>query len=158
MEGADPRSFEFLDFVYTRDKNAVYSGGKRLTTRVKEFRVLPYPPRYATDGERYFYGDIILPETELEFYGPVKGSAYDYARSKTRVYDRGREIVGADADTFTMELVGIGITKDKNNVYYQNRPIPNADPASFVVVRIGLFEDKRPFYECPHDRCSERPK
>jgi hypothetical protein len=40
IRGADPRTYAFLDANYARDKTAIYSLAKRLTTRINGFQTL----------------------------------------------------------------------------------------------------------------------
>ena len=40
IRGADPQTYTFLDSRYARDKTAIYSFARQLTTRIAEFRTL----------------------------------------------------------------------------------------------------------------------
>lgn len=145
VDGADPETFGFVDFEYTKDKNAVYFLTKRLTTRVAQFRAIDaqYHSIYATDGEKYFFGQNIIEEPGFEFVAGHPG----YARTRTKVYYNGEVIVpSADAPSFVVISPGNGLTKDKYHVFYHGEIIPNADPKTFVDVGDAWFKDARAAY------------
>ena len=140
MAGADPDTFFFIDGIYTKDKSAVYSGATRLTNRVQEFHKLPIG-LWATDGQHYFYR-----ETKFEGDGFEKiPNGYQYARTSTKVYNAERALV-ADAASFEVIQASVGMTKDKNKVYYDDVPIEGADPATITQIYGYLFKDKRAVY------------
>ncbi len=140
MVGVDPETFVFIDHVYTKDKSAVYSGVTRLTNRVDEFRRLLIGP-WATDGRKYFYKGTILEGEGLEKIP----NGYEYARTSTHVYNRERKLV-VDVSSFEVIQASVGMTKDKNRVYYRDIPIAGADPATITQIRGYLFKDKRAVY------------
>lgn len=140
LAGADPDTFVFIDGIYTKDKSAVYSGSTRLTNRVEEFRRLPIG-LWATDGQHYFYK-----ETKFEGEGFEKvPNGYEYARTSTRVYNGGKALI-ADAASFEVIQASVGMTKDKDKVYYRDVPIEGADPATITQIYVYLFKDKRAVY------------
>lgn len=140
LAGADPDTFVFIDGIYTKDKSAVYSGATRLTNRVDEFRKLPIG-LWATDGQHYFYK-----ETKFEGEGFEKvPNGYEYARTSTKVYNGGKALF-ADAASFEVILASVGMTKDKNKVYYRDVAIEGADPATITQIHGTLFKDKRAVY------------
>lgn len=140
IPGADPDTFVLIDDTYAKDKAAVYAGVVRLTNRIANFRPLPNEV-WATDGRHIFYG-----ETRLEGEGfELNPQNHDYARTKTHVYHRGKALT-ADASTFQLVWAGTGVSKDKNNVYYNDVPIPAADPLTMTVVSAFLLKDKRAVY------------
>lgn len=141
LAGADPDTFVFIDGIYTKDKSAVYSGATRLTNRVKEFRRLPIGV-WATDGQHYFYK-----ETKLEGDGFEEiPNSYQYARTSTTVYNGGK-VLTADAASFEIIQASVAMSKDKNKVYFDDRPITGADPATITQIYGYLFKDKRAVYK-----------
>lgn len=143
VEGADPSAFHLIDAMYARDNTAIYSGTKRLTTRVVEFRLLPNRFPYATDGEKYFYRDKIIDEPGFRF---IRNDYPSYARTNTKIYFYGQVIAGADPESFELYYPSMRITRDKNRVYFDGNPIPNADSETFVVIGNYTFKDKRAVY------------
>lgn len=140
LAGADPDTFVFIDDLYTKDKSAVYSGAARLTNRVDAFRRLPNG-EWATDGLHYFYKETTL---EGEGFEQIP-NGHQYARTGTTVYN-GRTKLTADAASFEVIKASVGMTKDKNTVYYRDVPIKGADPASITQIYGYLFKDKRAVY------------
>jgi hypothetical protein len=140
VAGADPETFVFLDNIYTKDKAAAYSGATRLTSRVEAFHRLPNG-LWATDGLNYFYK-----ETKFKGEGfEIIPNGYEYARTSTHVYNRDKALV-ADAASFEVIAASVGMTKDKNTVYYRDVPVKGADPSTITQVHGYLFKDKRAAY------------
>ena len=149
IEAVDAASFQVLMpqeqsaywKKYARDKNYVYTGGKRLYgADVHTF--LSLNSWYAKDKERvYFIGTPIVSADPLTFRA-VDDTVY--GKDKVAAYDSGVVISGVDPVTFVN--VSGKIVKDKNSVYYvlTDHPevIPGADPESFVVLD-GLYSKDR---------------
>lgn len=88
VEGADPTTFEIMDYPYTRDKNYIFFKGKRIEGAIpNEFELLDYRLRIARDKTKLFYRDKVLegfdintfkvissPFPEKQYYG--MGSDY----------------------------------------------------------------------------------
>ena len=146
--GADPHTFVFIDANYTRDKVAVYANARRLTTRVAEFRVLL--GGYATDGKKHFYQDLTISGTGFELLGGDAQASRGYARTSTRVYHQGQVVRAADASSFEVTRPEVGITRDRQRVYFNDQAIPGADPKTFVQVHAYTFKDKHAVYTQGH--------
>lgn len=77
-----------------------------------------------------------------------------YGMDKIKVYYFGKPIIGSDGATF--KILQGSYQKDKNNVYFQNRIIPYADPKTFKDAPtdssgheyIRFAEDVHDFYYC----------
>lgn len=143
VTGADPQTYEFIDDHYARDKSAVYSGSKRLTTRVESFQILG---AYATDGKKHFYRDVVIRGTGFELLGGAAHSARGYAATDSRVYHNGQIIGRADARSFELFKPEVGITRDKRFVFFNGQVIPGADPKTFEQINGYTFKDKLGVY------------
>ena len=141
VKGADPSTFSIFDRVYVKDKSHVFYGTKLLSNRVESFhRVSPNGTlRYATDGDRYYYEDIVI---EGKSFGSFDFQGYQYARIDNRIYHEGKPVNGADVETFDVIFPGDKIGKDKNHVFYNDIVIVGADPKTFGQVdkADGVFE------------------
>lgn len=141
--GADPKTFKYINTSYVEDKNAVYYEGRRITNHVQQFFVLI--DRYATDGDNFFYDDKIMTGSGFE----INPKDHSYARTDTKVYHHGVEVVGADPNSFCPErFIAAGrLARDKYHVFLEDKIVHNADPLSFtLLVEQGIFKDKRAVY------------
>jgi hypothetical protein len=125
IEGADPDTFSFFTWeYYTKDANHVYVNGKILEgadPNTFEFLVANGAPiRY--DGG----------SGPTKYYGQDENSKY---LNEIRF------------DKLTFVDMGGGYVKDKDKVYFFNREIEEADPATFECVTSGIyFKDKNHVY------------
>jgi len=141
IHGADPKSFELMEFDYSRDKNSIYARNKKITNKTSQFDYLN-GAGYATDGVVSFYHDIVFKDKGFE----VLGDFSEYARSEARVFYMGEALNNVDSSSF--EVVGFGdeYTKDKNHVYYKNKIINNADTETFRWLVHYLYVDAKSVY------------
>lgn len=141
IEGADPETFVFFHRSYARDKHGIYGPSRRISERVMQFRLID--DAYATDGVRHFHEDVVIDEPGFELMEP----GYGYARTSTRVFRFGKVLEGVDARTFEVTWPVNSTTRDKNHVYFQDRPIHGADPVTFELISPHyLFRDRRAVY------------
>ena len=143
INGADPQTYAFIDDAYARDKTAIFSGAKRLTTRVDGFKTLGV---YATDGQRHFYRDVVLAGANFRLLGGEAESPRGYAATTSRVYHNGQVVAQADPASFELFSPEVGITRDKRFVFYNDVVVPGADPASLQQVSGYTFKDKTGVY------------
>lgn len=148
IPGADPQTYTFLDAHYARDKSAVYSHAKRLSTRPDRFQMLD--GGYASDGRRHFYRDVVITGPGFELLGGAAQAGRGYARTRNAVYHKGQRIPHADARTFELYKPEVGITRDQHAVYFDDRVIGGADPATFEQVHGYTFKDGRAVYTEGH--------
>ena len=76
----------------------------------------------------------------------VMDRGYGYARTNAFVFHHGIPLIGVDAPTFEIYYGSLSITRDKNRVYFWDRPISGADPATFEHIGSWLFRDRRAVY------------
>jgi DKNYY family len=141
IRGADPKSFELLEFAYSRDKSFIFARNKKITNRTSHFSYLN-GAGYATDGIISFYYDIVIRDKSFE----VLSTTSEYARSEARVFYKGVVLDGVDPSSF--EVVGFGdeYTKDKSHVFYKNNIINNADTETFRWSVHYLYVDSKSVY------------
>lgn len=141
IEGADVRSYTFLEGNYARDRLAVYALGRRLTERVDSFRILA--AGYATDGRRHFFDDQVIPGRRFELLGD---GSRGYARTARHVYLKGKVLPGAHPASFELFRPEVGITRDRSSVYQDHQLIEGADAESFEQLRGYTFKDRHAVY------------
>ena len=141
IHGADPGSFDLLEFEYSRDKNFIFARNKKITNRTSHFSYLN-GAGYATDGVISFYHDIVITDKSFE----VLDTTSEYARTEARVFYKGEALDGVDSSSF--EVVGFGdeYVKDKSHVFYRNKIINNADPKTFRWLTASLYVDSKSVY------------
>lgn len=154
--------------VYAKDRDGVYGRGKRISGKPASFRLLG--EGFATDGEKHFHGDLVIAEPGFELlkWGYARTAKrvfrrgaqlagadpasfevlhYDYARTRDFVYVDGRRLEGADAGTFELRWPTNRMAVDRNRVYYLDKVVPGADPATYEPVSaFYLFRDRRAVY------------
>ena len=143
IAGADPKTYAFIDSHYARDRSAVYSGTKRLTTRVGSFRTVG---AYATDGRQNFYRDAVIPGTSFKLLGGEAQSSRGYAVTASHVYHNGQAVARADPGSFELFKPEVGITRDRRFVFFNHVVVPGADPTTFEQVNGYTFKDKTGVY------------
>ena len=143
IKGADPQTYAFIDDAYARDKSAIFSGAKRLTTRIDSFKTMG---AYATDGTQHFYRDVVFAGASFRLLGGEAESARGYAVTTSRVYHNGQVVTHADASSFELFKPEVGITRDKRFVFFNDVAVPGADPTSFQQVNGYTFKDKTGVY------------
>ena len=120
----DYRSFELIDFTYTKDKNHVFFNGEKIKYS------------FSKDLENVFFRNKVIdhadPNTFILFEENETslGETY-YAKDKSNIYINDRIFSGADISTF--KVLNEKYCTDKNGVYFQMKKVKNADPLSFNV-------------------------
>jgi len=81
------------------------------------------------------FGSGVYPEDR---YSLDENIVYYISNIPTK--DQRKKIEGADPDTF--EVMEDGYSKDKNSVYWIDKPIENSDPNTFIILGNGFEKDK----------------
>jgi hypothetical protein len=143
IDGADPASFELIDYSHEKDKVYVYFMGERISNRPAQFHHLNDQASYATDGKYFYYGHNKMLASGFAVF-PEDSS---YAKNKTTVFHAGVPVAEADPATFSLSANNTPITKDKRHVFYKDMLIPGADPDSFQEIGYsGMGMDKHSVY------------
>ncbi len=172
LRGADPASFQALNYAYAMDKVAVYTTSGRVPTAdLATFQVLDdgqndsgAPQGYAKDSRQVYFhnGDgkvKIIKGAEVSTFRSL-GDTFS-ARDKKRIYAYGKQLPKVDLTSW--ELLGHWYSRDAKRVYYLNREIKGANRASFTVctpldaapLADHLARDKDHFYQ--NDEMIEEP-
>jgi len=135
------------------------SGGKSDVNPIpSEARQLSFledgtPSNYYSSSAHVYYGKGIISDADpntfqaLSYSPAAGGNDAEWAKDESRVYRFGRPVDGVDAATF--ETVGMGVMKDKDDVYFlayiggscTANPLCNADPNSLASLGHGYFKD-----------------
>ncbi len=171
IEGADLATFEFLCSWYSKDKNAAYYMGKRLSDDMAHFEIVSY--QFVKDSKYVYFGSTVLSEDPTHFssvggegsgfYKDSKKCWYDiyelkdadpitfhYLGTKTaadanRVYQEMNEVFGADLNTY--QILAFDYAKDAHQVYQKSIVMAGADPATFRVLSdIYSLDAKQCYY------------
>jgi hypothetical protein len=111
IDGADPKTFETIYHPYAKDANSVFYETKNLYVDSQSFVLFRNKEIY----------------NELIGYG-VEG----IARGGDKIFSRGTVVGGVDVETF--EFLNKAYFRDKNQVYWFDKPLEGADPATFEIV------------------------
>ncbi|WP_394266110.1 DKNYY domain-containing protein [Anaerotignum sp.] len=142
LRGADPVSFQVLNYAYAIDKWAVYTTSGRVPdAELATFHVLDNgqnesgaPQGYAKDSQQVYFhnGDgkvKIIKGAEASTFRSF-GDTF-FAVDSKRIYAYGKQLPKADLTSW--ELLPHWYSHDAKRVYYLNREIKGVDLASFAV-------------------------
>jgi hypothetical protein len=127
----DPAHFAIISnvdhYLFTKDAETVHVNGNPIDQAdPATFRVLG--GAYATDGQRAFYFDQLIPDAALASFHPIKAP---YADDADRVYWMGKTIDGADPATFRVLNAAFECSADAERAYYRRTVIAGAEPRTF---------------------------
>ena len=188
LPGADPRTYEYLNYKFSRDKHHLYKSDTVYTKADREsFEILNQDFCKDKNGVyQYSQQDDLIAVEEIDqqnvvtlnntyirddvfvfsYFGylgqgqefhnvikiPFKNSEslvffeYDVIRIDDKIFYKGQEIKGADAETY--EDIMYGYARDVNNVYYIGSVVEGADSESFTYnEQKQTFSDKNNRYE-----------
>lgn len=155
ISGVDVGTFEVIDNVYAKDKNAVYysvisfeSGSfadKIEDADPSSFKIIvPGFFGYAKDSQHVFIGGKPIIGADPETFQHLKG---EYSRDKNFLYHGFTKMPDADLNTLEfLEDETRVVAKDKNAVYYQDKKIINVDPKTFTLLGRGYARDNSNLY------------
>lgn len=128
LKHADPKTFIVFDpnywGTYSKDKYTVFSHSGRALTDVDVESFTPVKGKlYGYDKDKVYNDTHILSHAVPESLTIIN----DYfVHDGTRVYCQDKEIVGADADSFSVLTNAYGnyFSKDKNHIYFKEKIYP----------------------------------
>lgn len=137
VPGADPATFEEIDFAIGKDKNRIYH--KANPTQVTDYTKLSPIGRlmYSDDKNIYDNNLNIIPDADISTFKNVSDNWY---KDKNHVWWSNKLLENANPKTFhpisvTYNSGGVysdfNYGKDEKNVFYQDSIIIGADPLTF---------------------------
>ncbi|MEO8666841.1 MAG: DKNYY domain-containing protein [Ignavibacteria bacterium] len=145
VDEADVSTFKPISNEYGKDKNHVYYGAKIINQAdPATFEYLGGP--YSRDKNTGFFQDKILSDDGSNFVvlpNVDNPTAISYAKDSRTVYKGNLIFEGADPASFEFIPMynGNSLTHDKNNVYFNDLPVPDADGSQFKKVTGFYFKD-----------------
>jgi hypothetical protein len=155
---ADPKTFRKIKTFseHYKDKNFVYYNGERVPdSDVKTFVVLDEWP-YCKDKRHLYYQNHVINFIDIKSFEIIEGR---WAKDKNHVYSLYcdinvrfgslRDIIDERFDAKSFEILDdMGhYVKDKNGVYYADKLMHDADPATFRIGADGIAKDKYHTYK-----------
>ena len=146
--GADWKSFEIINYMYSKDKYTVYyngynSGYKLPNSDPKTFEVLPY--NYSKDKRTVYFHGNILDGADSESFAIIGNN---YAKDKYTIYYSGKKIEDSDRESF--KILNDDFSKDKNLVYLTDNPeiiiLKELDSNTFEIINNDYLKDKNGVY------------
>lgn len=120
--GVDADTFSALSEEYSKDRNNVYY-------------------KWISPGNFWV---VRIPDADASSFSVVD---FNIAKDANHVWYADEKILGADPES--LALVGPKfVWKDKDRVFYQAIPIPNADPKTFIHLGQGYYSDEDRVYWC----------
>jgi hypothetical protein len=138
INGIDKESFEVIDAPYSKDKNYIYYRTERVDNAdIDSFEIIEDSKFYDNDYYKdknyvFFRGKSLAGVNPSEF--KRLGKYTYYYSDGTHLYYGGKRMDHIDYKTFVI-YDGIGYSKDKNNVYYEDKIVENADPVTFREIK-----------------------
>ncbi|WP_332369178.1 DKNYY domain-containing protein [Spirosoma telluris] len=136
ISNADPVTFQTISNEYARDKIRCYYKGKGFAVKdVLSFEPLDY--EFGKDKITAYYQLTPIPKSVGDSFVVL---SRNFAKDKQQVYyawnvidDPSSSGIGAikQADPESFTVVGMYYTMDNAHAFYQNKPLPVADPTSF---------------------------
>ena len=138
IKGIDKGSFEIIDNPYSKDKNYVYYKTKKVVDAdIESFRIIEnsiyYDKDYYKDKNHVFFSGKSLDGVNPDKFERLGESTFYYSDG-THLYYEGKRMDFVDYETLVI-YDGIGYSKDKNHVYYEDRIVENADPVTFREIK-----------------------
>jgi len=146
IEVADADTFKIVDDneVFAKDNKYAYLHGQVL--KGLDGPSFDIVGGFYKDKNSVYYGNSKLSGADPKTFTAFPGQFY--GKDANSAYQMASPIFGIDLETFQpLECLGsCWLTKDKNNIYYTNKIIENADLDTFHYVSAGYSKDKYNFY------------
>jgi len=144
---ADASSFVLVNRYFAKDKNNVYDLRNFIPVEganIKSIRSIN--ERYSKDKNQVYLEHDVIPNADPKTFHIIDTPNALISKDKNSVYLGRSAFQGSDPKTFT--LLKDGYMKDKNQVYYYNRILKNADSSSFEFIpgRHVYTRDKNHLY------------
>lgn len=151
----DVESFKILKNGYARDKGTIYYNGETVQKQngdnevdIKTFEILE--GNVARDKNTVYINGIDFPNVDVNTVKIVKSKDdfINYVKDKNGIYWIGSPDAEANRhyDKETFEDLGDFFTRDKNYIYYFEKPLKFIDKASFKKLSDSYISDKNGIY------------
>ena len=151
----DVESFKILKDGYARDKGTIYYNGETVKKQngdnevdIKTFEILE--GNVAKDKNTVYINGIDYPNVDVNTVKIVKSKDdfINYVKDKNGIYWIGSPDVEANRhyDKETFEDLGDFFARDKNYIYYFEKPLKFVDKASFKKLSDSYISDKNGIY------------
>lgn len=147
----DPNSFELINRSFSKDKYHVYCGDEHIVEGAdpKTFKVINEKEGYASDKNFIYHGMLRLDSVDLDTFEILTNHLY--TKDKGHVYFMDKIIEGADAVSFTADILYYG--KDKKHIYKRDKPLvgdffyPLPDVGTFSSIAEYTGESSTRYYK-----------
>jgi len=150
IKGSDPASFRILNEHYAQDTAQVYfynypneGGVLIMPADSRSFTTLEYP--YSKDASSVFFVNAKMNGVDATTFS-ILGN--NYSKDKETVFFNNQKINGADAATFMImpeyenTTQYLYFARDTAHVYWKDKTIAKADPASFKAIDFSYGTDR----------------
>ena len=148
IKNADIESFvlilpENLHGEYAKDKNRVYYLGRELEgVDPESFQHVNSIIR--KDKKNVYYNEKIIEGADPETFQEIEGASF--YKDKNRAYYGVYGVQTMDVDIKTFKILNFYYSKDKKNVYYEDKKLETLDPKTFEVIDYSYGKDKNGVY------------
>ncbi|MEO8447878.1 MAG: DKNYY domain-containing protein [bacterium] len=147
LEDLDTETFVSINDGYGKDKNKVYSGYNVIENAdPSTFEFLGGP--FSKDRNNAYFDDKVLSSNGPGFHlikGQDISTGFGYASDGSFVFQGDMKLENADPSSFTYVAMFNGnyLTYDRNNVYFNNHPIQDANGSGFKKLSGFYFTDNK---------------
>lgn len=155
IENADPGSFKVHSRYFAEDKNDYFWGRKALNVRDKEtFELLGSDDSWETKWAKDIYNGYYLEGNTIvgidyDTFHPISSQIPNqsgrYAKDKNRVFFMGKEIPGADPETF--KEVDFSVGQDKYRIYIDGIPTQIKEYSNLTKLGRLMYSDGVNIYD-----------
>ncbi len=132
IEGVEPLSFSSIHEVYAVDNRRAYYGGQ-VIERADGMTFAVVDPNWSRDKSDYYYMTSPIGVCDRETFR-VRSEEFNWWASDSKcLYFQGKKVPLRDRASAI--VYRCGFSKDRFGVYFGNRPVNEADPATFTMYR-----------------------
>jgi len=167
ISGAEPASFEVLEYGYASDKNSFYQAGKSYGENSADYYKLYYERRdisncdtakdkrknektfvnlgngYSKDDRCVYYFDYPIDKSRAASFEVLAGN---YSRDKNYIYytmpEKKAILRVENVIPNSFEILGNDYARDKERIFFKSQIVDRADVKTFVMLKNNYAKDK----------------
>lgn len=144
LENGYTQKLSGLEFETKKPKIAIYYYNTWLTNLSKPESFSILNPYYATDGEKvWFRGKIVSDSNSHTFQVLKEGSGF-YAKDKTHIFAYGKKLEDSKSEDY--KFLDDFFLQSNENIYYEFKKIAGVDVSSWQMIKWPYSKDKNNVY------------
>lgn len=143
IPGADPATFEVMDFNLAKDAHRVWRADVPIRSADAATAIVVHPGWVWKDKNSVYYQFTPLVDADPESFRHLDQAFY---RDANHVYWSTDRLAGADPNTFRTFGNDVPYAADERHVWFGAKRIPHVDAGSFRLLHNHVFADKDGVY------------